>query len=152
VRLAGQCVDEWCVMQLGQTKGWVSTQHIGIYEYAGSTPPSTTSGGAGAAYAGSKIEGDEKAQPRRTGSGAGIVRYHAGAEQARQAASAAHCVVGVDRRDTLRMRSGPGVDHAEIGEIPPGACRIRQTGDCRGVWCRIAWRGQSGWVNTHYLD
>lgn len=62
------------------------------------------------------------------------------------------CVVDVARWDTLRIRSGPGVQHREIGEIPPGACGVAELGSCLGSWCRVAWRGQGGWVNTRYLD
>jgi SH3-like domain-containing protein len=62
------------------------------------------------------------------------------------------CVVGVERGDTLRIRTGPGVSHEAIGGIPPGACRVAVGERCRGPWCRIAWRGQTGWVNTDYLD
>lgn len=62
------------------------------------------------------------------------------------------CVVDVERWDTLRIRSGPGVQHREIGEIPPRACGVVETGGCYGRWCLVAWRGQQGWVNTRYLE
>ncbi len=62
------------------------------------------------------------------------------------------CVVRVDRGDTLRVRTGPGVSHDEIGGIPPGACGVERVGGCKGPWCKIAWRGRTGWVNTYYLD
>ena len=69
-----------------------------------------------------------------------------GAEEAR-----ADCVAGVARGDTLRIRTGPGVQHGETGGIPPGACGVRVTGGCRGQWCPVAWNGRSGWSNGHYL-
>lgn len=62
------------------------------------------------------------------------------------------CVIDVARWDTLRIRSGPGVQHREVGEIPPRACGVVDAGGCYGSWCRIAWRGQHGWVNTRYLE
>ena len=62
------------------------------------------------------------------------------------------CVIDVARWDTLRIRSGPGVQHREVGEIPPSACGVVDLGGCYGSWCRIAWRGQHGWVNTRYLE
>jgi SH3-like domain-containing protein len=68
-----------------------------------------------------------------------------------QLADANACVVRVQWWDTLRIRRGPGVGHDEVGGIPPNACRVALVGGCRGTWCRIAWRGQIGWVNTYYL-
>ncbi|MFM9939936.1 MAG: SH3 domain-containing protein [Hyphomicrobiaceae bacterium] len=62
------------------------------------------------------------------------------------------CVARVSRGDTLRLRTGPGVSHDEIGGIPPGACGVERIGACKGPWCQIAWRGRTGWVNTYYLD
>ena len=62
------------------------------------------------------------------------------------------CVARVERGDTLRIRNGPGIDFDEIGEIPPRACGVGIVGGCKGRWCRIAWRGRTGWVNTYYLD
>lgn len=62
------------------------------------------------------------------------------------------CVTNVDRDDTLRIRTGPGVDHDEIGDLPPRACGVAISETCRGNWCRISWRGRRGWVNTYYLD
>lgn len=62
------------------------------------------------------------------------------------------CVVRVERNDTLRVRSGPGVDNDAIASIPPGACGVERTGNCKGHWCRIAWAGRIGWVNNHYLE
>lgn len=64
----------------------------------------------------------------------------------------ASCVVDVARWDSLRIRSGPGVQHREVGEIPPRACGVVELGGCYGSWCRVAWRGQHGWVNTRYLE
>jgi SH3-like domain-containing protein len=61
------------------------------------------------------------------------------------------CVVRVDSGDTLRIRSGPGVNHGPVGGIPPGACGVAQAGGCRGAWCRVSWRGRLGWVNSYYL-
>ncbi len=62
------------------------------------------------------------------------------------------CVTRVDQSDTLRVRRGPGVDNDAIGEIPPHACGIERVGGCMGAWCRIAWRGRMGWVNSYYLQ
>lgn len=62
------------------------------------------------------------------------------------------CVSRVEQGDTLRIRTGPSPRHEEIGGIPPRTCGIEPVGGCQGSWCRIAWRGQVGWVNAYYLD
>ena len=65
---------------------------------------------------------------------------------------ASQCVSRVERGDTLKLRAGPGVGHDEIGDIPPRTCGIELVGGCRGRWCKVAWQGRIGWVNTYYLD
>ena len=63
----------------------------------------------------------------------------------------ADCVAGVARGDSLRIRTGPGVQHGETGGIPPGACGVRVTGGCRGQWCPVSWNGRHGWSNGNFL-
>lgn len=62
------------------------------------------------------------------------------------------CVRRVEPGDVLYIRSGPGVGNEATGGIPPGACGIERRGGCQGPWCRVAWRGRTGWVNAYYLD
>ena len=62
------------------------------------------------------------------------------------------CVARVERWDTLRIRTGPGVDNNEIGAIPHDACGVEIVGNCRGRWCPVTWKGRRGWVNTYFLD
>jgi SH3-like domain-containing protein len=62
------------------------------------------------------------------------------------------CVARVQRGDTLRLRTGPGVGHDEIAGIPPGACDVERAGGCRGRWCKVTWQGRVGWANAYYLD
>lgn len=62
------------------------------------------------------------------------------------------CVARVQRGDTLRLRTGPGVSHDEIAGIPPGACDVERAGGCRGRWCKVTWQGRVGWANSYYLD
>lgn len=123
VELVGQCRDGWCEMALGGVAGWVYTKHIAVYE----APPG---------YAVPRAQAVTPVDPRvEQGSGEPTM-----------------CVSRVDRGDTLRIRTGPGTGHDEIGGIPPGACGVGRVGGCRGAWCKVAWRGLVGWVNTYYLD
>lgn len=62
------------------------------------------------------------------------------------------CVRRVAFNDVLHVRTGPGPANSAVGAIPPTACGVTRTGACHGPWCRIAWRGRSGWVNTYYID
>ncbi len=164
VRLVGRCDGVWCEMALNGTAGWVNTRYIGIYELPG------TSTAASAPLTGEATMPRRDVQPpplqvssrtpppaiektARQGLGfaAKIPRGRI-VEQGSSEPAMGACVVRVGKWDTLRIRSGPGVGHDEIGDIPPGACRVEHIGACRGDWCRIAWRGRTGWVNTYYLD
>ena len=181
VELRGRCVEGWCEMALGQTAGWVHTKHIGVYETPGvgpgtplpeaqaaATPPAARAAAAvpvqppsvapearGAKAPEARGEKLAEARPvivqpeRRQ---AAIVRAPPRPVREQGSADPGACVTGVDRGDTLRIRTGPGVDNDEIGGIPPGACGVARAGSCRGNWCKIAWRGRVGWVNTSYLD
>lgn len=73
-----------------------------------------------------------------------------GSSQAQQARIL--CTLDVRERDSLRLRSGPGSQHREVGRIPAGACGITvDERSCVGRWCIIAHDGRSGWANTHFL-
>ena len=80
-------------------------------------------------------------------------------------------VTGVALDDVLNIRAGAGVDHAKIGEIPPGADGVRNLGCVGGLnfedwqsataekraaaartrWCQIEYEGTRGWVAGRYL-
>jgi len=80
-------------------------------------------------------------------------------------------VVGVAANDVLNIRTGAGVDHAKIGEIPPDTDGVRNLGCVGGLnfekwqsataaeraaaaktrWCQIEYRGTRGWVAGRYL-
>lgn len=164
VRLVGRCDGDWCEMALGAKVGWVNTRYIGIYALPGADatktattkmpvlpgPERRTEAHRLALPAASTVPGLPPAAVEKTarhGLGFGVPPSHGRSE-----AAAGACVVRVEKWDSLRIRSGPGVGHNEIGDIPPGACRVEHIGGCQGEWCRIAWRGRTGWVNTYYLD
>ena len=157
VRLAGRCVGEWCQMALGDTFGWVKTTHIAVYELPG-TPaqPGTRPGVAVAAMEPPppRVAKAEAPPARRPAPRVGERDIEQGSKESskERQRDLGTCVTGVDDDDTLRVRRGPGVDHDEIAKLPPTACGISVTDKCRGSWCRVAWRGRAGWVNTYYLD
>lgn len=68
-------------------------------------------------------------------------------------AAEAACVVGVQSWDVLWIRSRPSSRGTKVGSIPSDACRVRVFWDsCSGSWCRVRYRGVSGWAHTRYLD
>lgn len=128
IKLVGRCEASWCLMSRRGREGWIDTRYVGVYEYPSRrTRPRVA------------VERIERAPARyrsRRISGTGE-RW---------------CVVRVASFDTLRLRTGPGVRHREIGRIPPGSCQVRRLGACQGGWCRVAWNGRRGWVNRFYLS
>ncbi len=124
VSLVGKCArNGWCDMALGGSRGWVDSKRIAVYENEQRAPAAKS----------------PPKRPRRIAEDLGDGRHDAA------------CVRGVERWDTLRIRRGPGVDFDAIGGIPAGACGVTRAGRCRGSWCRVAWRGRTGWVNASYL-
>ena len=65
----------------------------------------------------------------------------------------AACVAGVRSNDVLWIRVDPWSDARKVGSIPYDACEVRVNWDrCRGRWCRVSYRGVSGWAHTRYLN
>lgn len=49
----------------------------------------------------------------------------------------------------LNLRAGPGTNYQVIDAMPAGAqVRVR---NCSGSWCRVNFRGESGWASASYL-
>ena len=148
IRTAGSCRGDWCEMALGDIHGWVDTRFVGIYELPASP------GAEGAAAEPPSPGNDEVRRSAQPSAAATASRDPASG--AATAPDGVHtprgaCVTGVARRDTLRIRNGPGAHFAEVGGIPPGDCGIERLGACRGAWCRVEWRGRVGWVNRSFL-
>src|SRR5215207_1600949 len=60
-------------------------------------------------------------------------------------AAAAPAVAEAD----LNIRAGPGNRYPVVAVVPDGATvDVRR---CRGSWCRVAFRGGSGWAKRSYL-
>lgn len=149
--LAGRCIGMRCPMTVGGRSGWVDTNFVGVFE----TQPIETGTPKAAAASPAAPKPPAAPAPSETQS-ADPVPATAGLQTPPRdlspPAGRGACVVDVARNDTLRIRSGPGVVHGTVGEIPPGACGIAQVGGCSGNWCRVTWHGQQGWVNRRYLD
>jgi uncharacterized protein YraI len=163
LRLAGRCSGTWCQMALGRRFGWVDSRSVGVYEHGRSSRVAKPRRPA------PRVVRRPSPVPRvassRTPEASRYVSFPffflvpfglAPARPAyvadRHAAAGRRCVVDVASWDTLRIRQGPGVDYRAIGGIPAQTCDVVGTGTCNGHWCRVAWRGQRGWVNTRYLN
>ncbi len=60
-------------------------------------------------------------------------------------------VKGIASWDVLYIRARPSVRSRKIGAIPPNGRGIRKLGPCRKNWCKISYRGVTGWVSMMYL-
>jgi hypothetical protein len=60
-------------------------------------------------------------------------------------------VVGVEADDVLWVRRGPGTAFAEVGYLSPYGRRIQLIGPCEAEWCRVHYKGLTGWASTRYL-
>lgn len=167
VSLVGKCTGDWCEMALGDVRGWVDTRFIGVYELP-DTPAAKAEKPAKAGPA-KAVTKARKQPPRQAVAMASrgpwrtdrqsLGRYDepgapSGRYEMRRVAGLyfGACVARVPWWDTLRIRNGPGVGHDAVAGIPAGNCRVEPAGGCRGAWCRVAWRGRVGWVNSYYLE
>jgi uncharacterized protein YraI len=65
-------------------------------------------------------------------------------------------VAFVADNDFLSVRSGPGVEYAEVGQLPYNASDVVYTGTLQsasdgGLWVTIQWNAITGWVNRYFL-
>ena len=124
----------------------MNTKHIGVYELPGGATAGSAVSGAG----NRTVQAERPPAVERRKRGIAVPERQI--EQGSSDDDDGSCVKRVDRDDTLRIRSGPGIDNDEIGEIPPRACGVAVSDACEGQWCRITYRGRRGWVNTYYID
>jgi len=136
IQVVGKCVSGWCDVALGTRRGWVDSRQVIVKE------------GGGAPAAAPKR--DEPPPPRQAAP-APPSRPAPPATTGATRADDSHCVMGVRQGDTLRIRSGPGAEHRELGGIPPDACGVTVGGPCRGSWCPVTYRGIRGWSNASFL-
>ncbi len=149
IKLAGRCAGTWCEMRFETLTGWVDSRRIAVYDSPEAAQQATLSRSRTEAAPARGADSDAAARQsqstkiRSSGRGEDAADRGTGGPRA--------CVRGVGDGDTLRIRTGPSPSFDAIGGIPPGTCDVQRAGACQGQWCRIAWRGRSGWVNTQYL-
>jgi len=164
IRVVGKCASGWCVVGLGDRRGWANTRLVQVREGR-----STTAKAARPAPRRYALDDRRFLPPVR-----GVEPYGArydwryGGPYMRPvglpgtfrypppfaplyAGRATMCVSGIGGRDTLRVRAGPGVRHRPIWEIERGDCGVSIRGSCAGSWCPIHYRGVYGWVNATFL-
>lgn len=135
IQVVGECAAGWCEVALGNRRGWVDSRRVTIQD-------------------GAKSPAKSPAKPPVTGAVRPPPQSPSSARAPGSAPSPAadgHCVMGVARGDTLRIRSGPSAEHRELGGIPPGSCDVHVVGACSGSWCPVTYRGLRGWSNASYL-
>ena len=59
-------------------------------------------------------------------------------------------VAGVATNDVLWIRSGPSSRFRKVGSIPFNGRGVRNMG-CERRWCRVEYRGVTGWAHGRYL-
>ena len=136
LQVVGECVSGWCQVALGSRRGRVDARQVIVHE------DKDAPAAAKRAEPPSSPRRAEPAPPPRP-----VPPATTGAATGRDS----HCVVGVRRGDTLRIRTGPSVEYHEVGGIPPDACGVMISGPCRGAWCPVTYRGVRGWSNASYL-
>ena len=164
IRVVGKCASGWCVVGLGDQRGWANTRLVQVRE--GRQTTARASRPAPRRYA----QDDRRYLPPMRGVEPYGARYdwRYGGPYPRPMGlprtfhypallpppyfvRRSLCVSGVWPGDTLRMRAGPGARHRAITEIEPGACGVSVRGECAGRWCPVRYRGIYGWVNASYL-
>ena len=59
-------------------------------------------------------------------------------------------VAGVASNDVLWIRSGPSTRYRKVGSIPFNGTGVQNLGCSRG-WCRVRYRGVTGYSSARYL-
>lgn len=77
-------------------------------------------------------------------------------EENRQSTATTYRVIGVDRADTLNVRSEPNHRSSIVAALPWNARNI-EVSNCQTInngqnWCLVGYQGTKGWVNSSYLE
>jgi hypothetical protein len=51
----------------------------------------------------------------------------------------------------LFIRAWPSAKSKKVGSIPPDGRGVNRLGPCKGNWCKISYRGITGWSSMMYL-
>ncbi len=166
LKVVGKCSAGWCVVGLGDRRGWADTRLVKLHEGASPTiaaaPRAPTSRYAlddrrflppmrGVEPYGARYYGRYDGPYLRPLGLPNTFRYARPFEGPYYVGRPMMCVARVHPRDALLVRAGPGSAHRPIWEIEPGACGVSIRGDCAGSWCPVRYRGVYGWVNASYL-
>lgn len=60
-------------------------------------------------------------------------------------------VRGIKSWDVLFIRSRPSAKSKKVGSIPPDGRGVNKLGPCKGNWCKVSYRGITGWSSMMYL-
>jgi uncharacterized protein YraI len=163
VQVVGKCVSGWCEVALGTRRGWVDAKLVNVREGAPpaaktpppqkrvAPPPPPPPRQASPAPPPREPEPEPPLRRERDTGYLPPVDLPGRAAAPTRDREEGHCVMGVRRGDTLRIRTGPSAGNREIGGIPPDACDVIVGSPCRGSWCPVTYRGIRGWSNASYL-
>lgn len=76
------------------------------------------------------------------------------AEEQDSGADGGLVVVGIDKNDTLTVRSGPGSKYSEVAKLASGTRNIKAVGSTTvgdSYWIKIEVNDTKGWVNGKYV-
>ena len=63
-----------------------------------------------------------------------------------------HCVVNVRADDVLNVRRQPNAKGSIANRLRHNECGLIVTGTCRGDWCPVEARHDTGWVHRRYIS
>jgi uncharacterized protein YraI len=66
-------------------------------------------------------------------------------------AGSSYRVRGIKSWDVLFIRVWPSAKSKKVGSIPPDGRGVGKLGPCKGNWCKISYRGITGWASMMYL-
>ncbi len=66
-------------------------------------------------------------------------------------AGSSYRVRGIRNDDVLFIRAWPSAQSKKVGSIPPNGRGVSKLGPCEGNWCKISYRGITGWASMMYL-
>ncbi len=151
IQVVGKCVSGWCDVALGTRRGWVDARQVNVQEGGAAPAPAPAPKQASPPAPPPKQRAEPPPPPRQAAPAQPSPRPAPPAATGATGDRDTHCVMGVRPGDTLRIRSGPGVEHREVGGIPPDACGVTVGAPCSGSWCPVTYRGIRGWSNASFL-
>nr|WP_262913741.1 SH3 domain-containing protein [Rhizobium halophilum] len=63
-----------------------------------------------------------------------------------------HCVVNVKTDDVLNVRRQPNAEASIANRLRYNECGVIVTGTCRGDWCPVEAKHDTGWVHRRYIS